>query len=347
MFYRQKLIPVYLLVTTIFMITLSDSMDWEGGSSLVDNPPQPKHIVSFDGGGIRGLLSTRIVQKIEDELGDSITNVANCFAGTSTGGLIALGYASGYKTDEIIDLFINKKDEVFSRSPWRKLKSVFGLTDEKYDTQPFERLIKSYYGEQTTLRDLKPNVIVPGTNITKGEALIFDSYLAKRNVDHNYPIWQIARATSAAPTYFEPMEIHGDAIVDGGLIANNPSTVAMARIKQYFGCEALKELKVISVGTGNYHDGIPYSKAKNMGILEWASPISSQMMSASSKLFDSLTQDLMNSPQQYIRLNQELVEDIKLDDIQPENIQKIEDMAEEFIKNNPDKIETAVNLLRD
>ncbi len=311
-----------------------------------DTVVRPTQFVSFDGGGIRGLYSLKIVEEIESKLSAPITDYCKCFAGTSTGGLIALGYASGKSTADLKDLYAHHGDQIFYRSCGHTIKSLAGLIDEKYETEPLENKIFELFGKDTTLKDLKiADVIIPSTNITSATSKFFNSYKAKLNDQDNYPLWQVARSTSAAPTYFEPLNLDNHAMVDGGLIANNPTLLAGVALEGVFGPGCNKKFHVVSIGTGKYDRGITYDKAKSMGLAEWAYPISFTIMDSSSNMFDQLSM-VHYGEDKYIRLNGQLDQDIALDGISPEQIKSIEDAASKYIKDHPQEIDKAVKLLQ-
>jgi predicted acylesterase/phospholipase RssA len=307
----------------------------------------PKTFVTFDGGGERGIYSLKIIKKIEEKLDAPLTKYCDFFSGTSTGGLIALGYASGKTTQDMLDLYINHGKDIFSRTFWHKVVSLDGLIAEKYDTAPLQNEIIKFFGADTKLTDLTHgNVIIPSTNITKDTVMFFDSLKARNKTLYNYRLWEVARATSAAPTYFQPVDFHGEALADGGLVANNPTLVAGIVAESYFGFDWRKKTNVISVGTGCYTSPITYASDKYNGLIEWASPISDVIMSTTSHMFADLSQ-LYYSSGRYIRLNGKLDENLPLDGFSPLQIKKIEEAAEKYIESHPEAIDKAVQLLRD
>lgn len=311
----------------------------------------PKALLSIDGGGIRGLIPLRVIEKVESVLGSPITDYVKIFSGTSTGGIIALGYASGLKTSDLINIYENDGDQIFYRS-WSRIFSSFGgLTDEKYDSAPIEHLMKATYGEDKCLAHIKGfDAIVPAANITKQAPHVFTTYearLSPQDMWVNLPLWYVARATSAAPTYFEAVKFKRDqALVDGGIIANNPTELAYAVCKKQYGIEAAEHMKVISLGTGHSSKGIGYSKAKDMGVLDWAAPISSTMMNTTTSLTNFLMQQQL-PPSQYLRINPLLEEKIALDSVSQKDIQVLNNAAEAFIEAHPELIESFVAMLRE
>lgn len=305
----------------------------------------PKTLISIDGGGIRGLIALYLLKAIEKEARAPVARRANVFAGTSTGGLIALGLASGLTIDSLIDLYRNHATTIFSKGIGKKLSSLFGLADEQYQSKPYEDLIKQTFGDKT-LRSLKRNnVVITSTNITTRQLHLFSSFRAKNNEAEDYPLWYAARATSAAPTYFEPAKLGDEALVDGGLLANNPALVTTLHIKSLFGWDSVENLRVLSIGTGEFKQGYSYNKAKSMGVLAWAAPISATMMQASSNMDDFSMRYLYEDMSSYMRLQPELHREIALDSVSKSDFKDMEDIATQYIKDNKSLITAAAKLL--
>lgn len=308
----------------------------------------PKTLFSIDGGGIRGLWSLKIIENIETHLEAPITDFVDCFTGSSIGGILALGYATGHTTAELQSLLFDNKEKIFTRkSSWWRIFNP--LITEKYETKPLEDLVQEFFGE-TKMGDLKKHTIITSCNITKTKAEIFCSYEEKYQQD---PVWFVARSTSAAPTFFDPTKYHGDALADGGLVANNPTYLAATLLNGRYGRsyhtqhnrEYLQDLGTISVGTGMYDPGITYEKAQNMGVLQWASPISTTLIDTNSNDGDMLCRNLLND-HHYMRLSTVFSHDMPLDGISAEQMDNLNTSAQDFIKKNQKGIKKAAKILR-
>jgi patatin-like phospholipase/acyl hydrolase len=198
-------------------------------------------VLSLDGGGIRGIIPARILTTIEDKTNRSIADMFDLIAGTSTGGILAAGLAGskgGNKpirtAAELLNMYVDRGAEIFSRSLWKGITSVGGLRDERYSAGPLERVLKDTLGD-AELKDVITNVLIPSYDIEGrgdyrgGGPYFFKSSKASTDQDYNYYLRDVARATSAAPTYFEPAHIENrsgakwTALVDGGVFANNPA----------------------------------------------------------------------------------------------------------------------------
>jgi uncharacterized protein len=239
---------------------------------------QPKRILSFDGGGIRGIFSLQIAARIEqlfrDEYGRPdlvLADVFDLFAGTSTGAIIAAFLAWGGSVSEVEALYVARGKQMFAHQnpllPWRRLNSKYRAEDI---ADFFRRQFTENDGTPALLgsRKLKKLLVVVMRNATTGSpwpissnphALFNDPLLANSNLA--IPLWQLLRASTAAPTFFPPEEIaigqERFLFVDGGVTPyNNPALLAalMAtlpcyRVEWKTGRDALH---LTSIGTGGH-----------------------------------------------------------------------------------------------
>jgi predicted acylesterase/phospholipase RssA len=146
-----------------------------------------------------------------------------------------------------------------------------------------------------------------------------------------------AHATSAAPTYFEPVRLGARTLVDGGVFAINPAVFA------YIETRAEPEL-LLSLGTGSHTRPLPYQDVKDWGRLEWAEPIIDVVFDGSADAVDAQLQTLTGD--RYIRLQTRLEEaSDDLDDTSPENLAALRREAERLIAARDADIERACELL--
>jgi patatin-like phospholipase/acyl hydrolase len=247
-------------------------------------------ILSFDGGGIRGLVTLAILKRLEAQI-PSLIQRADLLAGTSTGGVIALGLAAGKSADEMIGLYRDNGKEIFDDSWFDDIRDIGGLAGADYDQNNLYRILKSVFREMQ-LKDLGKRVLIPSFNLDNG-----DKDRAKRTWNpkffHNFPgedsdgdqsVVEVALATSAAPTYFPT---HGT-YVDGGVVANNPSIAAVAQTQDPRNtdpAQKLADIFLLSLGTGT---NLSYIKGKNLdwGLAQWAKPLVSLLLDASMGIAD-------------------------------------------------------------
>lgn len=209
------------------------------------------------------------------------------FAGTSTGGILALGLAAGLSPAQIRDLYVVNGKTIFDSSWAHDVVEVGGLAGAKYDNENLKRILQDTFGAKK-LQDLGARVLVPSFRLDNQEA---DP--AKRTWSakffHNFPgpdsdgdclLVDVAMATSAAPTYFPSYNEY----IDGGVIANNPSMAAIAQVmdgrNQPSDRARPEEIRLLSVGTGL---SLQYVAGKNLdwGDAQWIKPILNVMMDGS------------------------------------------------------------------
>ncbi len=270
---------------------------------------KPYRIMTFDGGGICGTYSIVLLRRLL-QCRPQLIDQVDLFAGTSTGGIIALCLASGLSVDTIVDLYKNRGKDIFERSMWRKLTSPFGLRESKYDNAG---LIKACYDVlgNTVLGDLKRNVVVPAFNL-KNEVSTDDpgwrmQFFHNLDADcRDEKIADVAIRTSSAPTFFPSYQGY----VDGGMACNDPSVLAIAEAVEN-GDLDLSDIRLLSIGTGGqikYLDGADLQ----WGALKWLGPILNIFMGGQSLVADSISTKLLGG--NYCRLSP-IIPDIAMDDV--------------------------------
>lgn len=240
------------------------------------------HILSLDGGGIRGVFTTELLSRLDAAVPGFLGEV-DLFAGTSTGGIIALGLAAGLTPDQLTDLYLGIGAEIFPESHLGSLALLGKLVCAPYDNAALKRALTATFEERGlhTLGDLRRRVLVPTFDLdnSEGPASRPDTRRTwKPKFFHNFPgpgsdadegIVDVALRTSAAPTFFPTYQ----GFVDGGVIANNPSMVALAQaLNPATGGRKLDEVCVLSVGTGERLRFIP-GQTHDWGYVQWAIPL--------------------------------------------------------------------------
>lgn len=220
-----------------------------------------KIILSFDGGGTRGLMEAIMLIAIENKLrrvhGDNvrIIDFVDVITGASTGGIIAalLSHPKRYTAEQVLEFYNKHCYEIFNES---KKKFHTGLIDSnKYKVDKLERILKKYFGN-LRMRDLKGHVIISAQNVDTSEYVFFSNKKRGNKILETYLVWEVLRATSAAPTYFKVKVLKTEnglnevACRDGGMIANDMSICALAKVVKYNPKIDFKEIGVINIGSG-------------------------------------------------------------------------------------------------
>ncbi len=294
-----------------------------GQQSAAKAPPRIG--LSIDGGGLRGLMSAlwlkdlHVAYQEEGETGihPRLHQIFDYVGGTSIGGIIALGVAADKNPDDIVNLFAQHGHRIFS-TEGRKLvrfADFLGLFGYRYTSNNLESLMKEVFGETHTF-DSHPSTQRTQVLVT---ACTDDGHpwLFRRDDERKYKLWEIARSTSAAPTYFKaykptaPGVNDQKALVDGGIWINNPTTLVTAGIVKYYhsGNFDPKNIHILSLGTGDTDaKAIPLSAGKLS-----VSPILEALMNSHNRGNHMMMTQLLGD--HYHRINPTLRQFIDLSDV--------------------------------
>ncbi len=310
-------------------------------------------ILSIDGGGIRGLIPAKVLAQIERRTGKPVSELFDLVAGTSTGGILTLALAMpadgapAWSAQELIGLYEREGPEIFSRDVWHRIRSGEGLLDERYPSDGLERAFDTYFG-QTRLSEALTEVLVTAYDIERRTPYFFKRRNAREDAGADFPIRAAAQATSAAPTYFEPVKLEppeGAAylpLVDGGVFANNPAMCAFAEARRW---HPDAEVVLVSLGTGELTKRLPYDDVKDWGLLEWAKPILDVVFDGVSDTVDYQLRQML-ADDRYFRFQTLLDKaDDDLDNASEDNLQRLKQEAEELIAGEEARIERVCELL--
>lgn len=221
-----------------------------------------------------------VLAEIERRSGRPCVSLFDLIAGTSTGGIIACGLAAGLPASELVDLYGNRGPEIFSKDLGREVWEADGLRGPRYDAGPLESIMQQMLGEKL-LSSVGTRLVVPCSRCdAQPLAFQFKSSLAN-DPDLDFPLWAVARATSAAPTYFRAAVITSQSgkpmtAVDGGLWANNPSACAVIEANRLWPGEPLE---ILSLGTGGPFSTVPVQP--DWGGIDWLPYVIEYMMQLS------------------------------------------------------------------
>ncbi|WP_413110310.1 patatin-like phospholipase family protein [Thaumasiovibrio sp. DFM-14] len=281
-----------------------------------------KYILSIDGGGIRGIIPALVLAELEKLTGKASRDLFHLMCGTSTGGIIALGLSVDkeqglpYSAVELSKIYRDRGTEIFARSFWQGVSSVGGLADETYSSDGLEQVLEEYFSSDV-MAAAKTRVMVTTYDIERRSPFFIKSW---KESTRSVKMRDAARATSAAPTYFEPalltIENRRHALIDGGIFVNNPAVSAYAEAKKLYPDE---EIKLLSLGTGELVRKIPYREAKDWGKASWALPAMNCMFDGVCDAADYQLQQILGD--NYLRMQVRLdVANDDLDDASARNI---------------------------
>jgi patatin-like phospholipase/acyl hydrolase len=276
------------------------------------------HILSLDGGGIRGVLTARLLERIQEQLPWFMDSI-DMIAGTSTGGILALALAAGKTPLEVRKMYESMGNEVFQNGPF-EIRELANLMSADYSNQPLRQAIGDVVKDKT-LGDLKTKVMITTFDLDNEVSQPYHPRTWKAKFFHNFPepkkpsddrsqkAIDVAIRTSAAPTFFPIYQ----GFVDGGVVANNPSMCAIAQaIHEETGGQSLGNIAILSIGTGNFPHYMTETN-ETWGLVQWAPHLISLMMEGSSGLADYQASQLLGK--RYYRLNPILQKNIGLDQV--------------------------------
>ena len=253
--------------------------------------PAPYRVLSIDGGGIRGLLTTVVLQRLVATPGlERLLDAADLLAGTSTGGLLALAIAHGIDLATIRELYVAKGPKIFDDSWLDDLVDLGKLRGADYNIEPLQRELRVLFGA-TTLGQLKKRVLVSAFDLDNE-----DERAGRRGwkpkLFHNFPgantdrgelAYKVGLYTSAAPTYFPSV----DGFIDGGVYASNPSVCALAQTqdRRYEPTPPLDEVVLLSLGTGTTLQYVA-GRTHDWGYVQWVKPLINLMLDGTAGIAD-------------------------------------------------------------
>ncbi len=310
-------------------------------------------ILSIDGGGIRGIIPAMILTEIEKRTGKQIAEMFDLVAGTSTGGILALGLNKpgsdnkpAFTAEELVKLYDEEGPSIFSRSVWHRIRAIGNAVEEKYPSESIEGVLEQYFGDAVLSQSIA-DVLVTSYEIEQRRPFFFKSHKAKKNPEEfDYLMRDAARATSAAPTYFEPnrISITGPlerlALIDGGVYANNPAACALVEAISKFG-KRPEDVYMLSLGTGELTRPIRYEDAKGWGLIQWAQPLLNVVFDGVSDTVDYQVNLILNQAtaekKRYHRLQLKLDQgNDDMDDASKTNLWALKLLATDLIEKHDD-----------
>ena len=307
----------------------------------------PMKILSIDGGGIRGLIPAIVLEHIEKKTGKPIADLFDLIVGTSTGGILALGLTVPNKAGKakntattLKGIYQNNGKKVFNKPPHRSLPSwveryVVGLflDDEIYNHAGLVSVLRKHLNK-TTMGQAVTDVMLTAYDMKYRETVFFKSWKKEHK---GLSMLDCARATSAAPTYFEPKHMKIDnnkgkrTLIDGGIFMNNPAMsgyVEALRLKK-----SDQDIVVVSLGTGEHTRPYDYAAVKSWNQLSWSKPIFSCIFDGTSDAVDYQLNHVLGK--NYFRFQTELTQGYDdLDNVSKTNLSALERRAADIIAEN-------------
>lgn len=218
-------------------------------------------ILSLNGGGARGMFTISVLSEIERILASKhpnqdikIGDYFDLITGTSIGGILALGLATGKSARELERVFFDRAKDIFPKR-WSLTNLLKSLCAPIYRSHPLRETIQEMIGPETTFNDLTRRVMIPAVNLSTGKPQFFKTpHNPDFTRDGPLKLIDAALATSAAPTYFAPhyCENLRAYFADGGLVANNPSYIGLLEVFRDMNSDfsvTHKDIHILNIGT--------------------------------------------------------------------------------------------------
>jgi len=228
---------------------------------------------------MRGLFTAAVLAAIEADLKKKVVDHFDLIAGTSTGGIIALGLGLGLKPIDLVQFYLRHGPDIF-KNRFRFRGMQHWLT-RKYPASPLKRALQEVLGDRLFGESTK-RLVIPSYNLLDDDVYLFRTPHAERlKRDHKVPAWKVGLATASAPTFFPVCrEVDSLRLVDGGLWANNPTMVALVEAVGTLHIP-VDHIWVLSIGT--YDPVCSRSSVLDWGgKLLWANPAVDLLMRAQS-----------------------------------------------------------------
>jgi patatin-like phospholipase/acyl hydrolase len=285
-----------------------------------------------------------VLTELERRAGRRVFEMFDLIAGTSTGGILACALCAPdpLPASELVALYEDEGPNIFDRSLFQRIKSADGVLDEKYDDAALDSALERFL-EHKRLSETRPDLIVPAYDTALPGPYFFKTTKARATPEtDDFPLSVVARATSAAPTYFEPVDLGERALVDGGVFAVNPAMSAFAEVLKEVDA---REVVLLSLGTGQHTRKRSFDEIKDWGVAKWARPILEVVFDGVSDAVDYQLDHVLGG-ERYWRLQTELtLASDDLDDASEDNLARLRGHAEDLIRERSATLDAVIARL--
>lgn len=320
-----------------------DHLRWPHRHHSFGAEPQPDavRILSLDGGGARGVIPLVILTELEARTGKAVTDLFDVVAGTSTGAIIATllnrTEADGrptYSAKEVLEGYHEFLPRIFTHSRRDAIRGLGGVLHEKYPSHGLHDVLTEGLGD-ARLSQTAARVLIPSYELTTREVFVFDTDRARQDPASDFTLRHAALASTAAPTFFEPHDGRSHDFdgffIDGGVVLNNPSLLAFTEVEKY---RLGTDIVVLSLGCGASSVSLEYEEVREWGLAHWARPLLKILLDGNSRTVDFHMRELIGD-QRYYRFQIPLGHGHdELDNIRPEALAYLEDLARQMIDGN-------------
>ena len=323
-------------------------------------------VLTIEGGGVRGIIPTRLLAALESLAGATISDLFDVLVGTSTGGMLALGLVTpgedgrpAYPANSVGDIYTSHGHNIFpkpasslprslqeAREWWASASSnaaIFGYNPDagnaRYSPEGIEEAFGLYFGDHM-LSEALVDVVVTSYDLQTKSPVLFSSRDAKLDPENDLLMRDAARATSAAPTYFPPLEMAWEGVddrllVDGGVFAKNPAMIGyiegVARARRQGLHDS--DVMVVSLGTGRPKrtQALTYKEFVSRSWLKLAEDVFRAAEDGQAALHDQVLTTLIGD--HYWRFQTVLAESASyaMDDVSDENVEALKHLGDQLV----------------
>ena len=301
-------------------------------------------ILSLTGGGVRGLIPSIILHRLEQITGKHPTELFDLIVGTSTGAMIACVLTvptpsdpkkPKYGTERLIDVYLKESKFTFENSMWKNLTTIYGIYGPRYYTKNRDDKFNEWIGE-TRLKDTVVDVLIPSYDMTTREPYIFKTRKAQRDPEkEDFLMTDVVKAATSAPTIFPPHLINGHLYLDA-LHAKNPTMIALVEALTHYDAKP-EDVFILSIGTGyssnEYQDHKKIIQSGPAFLVE----VVNSIINSNTVGTTYMVNKLLPNKDQCLYLDIELDDaNMGITDISQANLDLIEKKATDFINENED-----------
>jgi len=244
-------------------------------------------ILSIDGGGIRGILPAKVLALCEERFtgGRCAGDYFDYIAGTSTGGIIALGLSKGMPATEILDIYMRHGDEIFPariKLDWmisRGIQSLWhffrNLMYYKYDREVLADQLRSTF-QDSVIGDARRRLVIPSFDEFNEVTLFKTPHHPAYKLDWSQTMVDVALSTAAAPTFFSTYKNGDRQFADGGVWANNPVMTALVDALACYDVDR-HTIDILSLGCVEWDFAFTQGQVTKGGLWHWREIISAAM----------------------------------------------------------------------
>jgi len=324
----------------------------------------PLRVLSIDGGGIRGIIPLKVLKYIEKRTNKPIHQLFNVIGGTSTGGIIALGLNASnrddgkvYTVEQLMKFYTEDANQLF-RYRW---ESFGGWLSSSYQARSIEEYLQAKFGNTTLLTELPTTadclVIVYSYDLAHNESVEFSN----RDPIVGRMVWQAARATSAAPTFFPAFNFDQEkrVLIDGGVFINNPALNLLLEARRERPDINQQDQLLVSIGTGDFNPEKNHLRWSDK--LGWAGSIFGITSTATSSEADGQLHELLNysdprvlrdeqeqqecDKTRYYRIQKQFKKDVPMDGISKKQIEHLEHLGDQLVEEKKEELDELCTIL--